>query len=155
MNLHERIIAYVEKHYPLSMTVLEGIVLSKGFTIEQFYSALEKVHRDKRIIQTQRGGEVWYSIYIAPEIKPQTHVEWITKNYPWPENFKMPFPEIDMDYLFLKTREDRDAYKAMLRGVSYIPKKTYEHTRRENPARNPEALTRAQRALLASTTAYL
>ncbi len=42
----------------------------------------------------------------------------------------MPFPEIDMSFLFLKTVEERDAFKAALRGVAYIPRKKHEYTRR-------------------------
>ena len=117
MKLSERIIAYVQNHYPLSMSALECIVLSKGFTLDDFYTALEVVHKDKRIVQSTRRGEVWYSP--APEptvVKTPTHVEWLTNNYPYPDNFEMPFPEIGMSFLFLRTKEERDAFKAEMSG---------------------------------------
>ena len=155
MELHERIIAYVEKHFPSSMSVLEGIVLSKGFTLEQFYAALEKVHRDKRIIQTQRAGQVWYEPYIAPEIKPQPHLDWCKANYPWPgkngvPEFIMPFPDWDLSWIFLSP-EELEEFKAALKGTTYTPKKKYEHTRRQDTVRAPQVLTSAQRALLAQS----
>jgi hypothetical protein len=117
MKLSERIIAYVQNHYPLSMSALECIVLSKGFTLDDFYTALEVVHKDKRIVQSTRRCEVWYSP--APEptvVKTPTHVEWLTNNYPYPDNFEMPFPEIGMSFLFLRTKEERDAFKAEMSG---------------------------------------
>jgi hypothetical protein len=130
MPLHERIIAYVSNHYPLSMSALEGIVLSKGFTIDDFYTALEKVHKDKRIVQSTRRDEVWYSP--APEptvVKTPTHVEWLTTHYPYPDNFEMPFPEINMSYLFLKTKEERDAFRAEMSGrPMYMVKSKYAKT---------------------------
>lgn len=122
MELLERIVAYVQKHYPTSMTVLEGIVLSKGFTQNDFYSALERVHKDKRIVQTQRGGEVYYSPHIPPPVvPPPTHLEWIKSNYPYPGRdgvpaFEMPFPEIDMSWIVMSPDEAKE-YKAAAKGV--------------------------------------
>ncbi len=125
MELPERIIAYVQKHYPLSMSALEGIVLSKGFTLDDLYTALEKVHKDKRIVQSTRREEVWYSPATEPTVvKTPTHVEWARNNYPpydpWCVDkhgeMIMPFPEIDMSYLFLKTKEERDAFRAEMSG---------------------------------------
>ncbi len=150
MELHERIIAYVERHFPCSMTVLEGIVLSKGFTLEQFYSALDKVHRDKSIVQTQRGGDVFYSIYIAPIAKPQPHLDWVKANYPDPKDFVMPFPDWDLSWIFLKP-EELEQYKADLKGTDYTPKKKYEYTRRQDTTRDIKTLTSAQRILLAQS----
>jgi len=141
MDLHERIIAYVEKHYPCSMTVLEGIVLSKGFTLEQFYAALEVVHKDKRIVQSVRRGEVHYSPYIAPPVvPPPSHTEWIKYNYPRPHQCShgvwyttcehcMPFPEISYAGLFLKTKEERDAFRAEMTGRPvYMLKSRHDRT---------------------------
>jgi len=152
MDLHERIITYVEKHFPCSMTVLEGIVLSKGFTLEQFYSALEKVHRDKRIVQSQRGGEVYYNIYIAPEVRPQPHLDWCKANYPYPKDFIMPFPEWDLSWIFLKP-EELEKYKADAKGTTYTPKKKHEYTRRKDTTRDIKTLTESQCALLAQSNA--
>lgn len=152
MELLERIVAYVQKHYPTSMTVLEGIVLSKGFTQDDFYSALERVHKDKRIVQTQRGGEVYYNPYIPPPVvPPPAHLEWIKSNYP-PMDSTNDGSGIEADYSFLfLSPEDLDKYKAEVKGVNYVPKKRYEKTKRTRDIpRDTEALTPTQRALLAA-----
>lgn len=84
MPLHERIIAYIERHHPLTLSVLEGIVVSKGFTLDEFESALERVHRDKRIVQRTSGDTILYSPYIEPPKKPDTFASWSAQNYPDP-----------------------------------------------------------------------
>jgi len=128
MELHERIIAYVEKHYPTSMNVLEGIVLSKGFTLNEFYAALEKVHKDKRIIQSNRRGDVWYEPYIEPEIVVQKHLVWLRTNYPPMDSTNDGSGiDIDLSWLFLRSREERDAYKAAASGRPvYMVKSKYD-----------------------------
>jgi hypothetical protein len=133
MELPERIIAYVQNHYPLSMSALEGIVLSKGFTLDDLYTALEKVHKDKRIVQSTRRGEVWYSPYIEPPTPPpQKHLEWIRTNYPpmTPDNDGSGI-EADFSYLFLSP-EELEKYKAEVRGVQYIPSKRYGSKRKQS-----------------------
>ena len=128
MELHERIIAYVEKHYPSSYTALEGIVLSKGFTLEAFYAALERVHQDKRVIQTTRRGEIYYSPYIPPvATPPPSHLTWLDANYPpmTPENDGSGI-DLDLSFLFIKTKKERDEFKALASGRPvYMSKKKY------------------------------
>jgi hypothetical protein len=117
------------------MSKLETKVLSNGFTLNDFYTALERVHKDKRIVQSTRRGEVWYSP--APEptvVKTPSHIEWHRNNYPeYPDYMKdengnliEPFPEIDMSYLFLKTKEERDAFKAKMSGRPMYTKNTWQ-----------------------------
>lgn len=154
MPLHERIIAYIERHHPLTLSVLEGIVVSKGFTLDEFESALERVHRDKRIVQSTKGGDVVYSPYIAPPVKPNTFASWSAQHYPRPgqngiPEFVMPFPEIDMSYIFM-TPEELDEYKAKLRGKVYVKKKRYERKTAQNVA---PKFTDVQIRLLSSYTA--
>jgi len=128
MSLHERIIAYVSNHYPLSMSALEGIVLSKGFTLDDLYTALERVHKDKRIVQSTRRGEVWYSPYIEPPTPPpQKHLEWIRANYPpmTPDNDGSGIDVGDLSWMFLRTKEERDAFRAEMSGRPVYVKNKY------------------------------
>jgi hypothetical protein len=138
MELHERIIAYVQKHHPLRLSSLEGVVLSKGFTITDLYTALEAVHRDKRITRKVQKGEIVYSPAVERTATVGSHVAWLTANYPRPHQCPhgvpyttcehcMPFPEITYAGLFLKTKEERDAYLAEAKGmpVHMVSKKRY------------------------------
>jgi hypothetical protein len=115
MELHERIIAYVQKHHPLRLSSLEGVVLSKGFTITDLYTALEAVHRDKRITRRVLKGEIVYSPAVEKTVTVGSHVAWLTANYPR-YDYEMPFPEISYAGLFLKTKEERDAFRAEMTG---------------------------------------
>lgn len=125
MELSERIIAYIEKHHPLALTTLEGVVVSKGFTLEELYAALTKVHKDKRVLQSTRGNEVYYTIAPVITKQPSSHLTWVTNNYPWPTNFEMPFPEIDMSHLFM-TREQALEYKAAAKNMpTFMYNKTH------------------------------
>jgi hypothetical protein len=126
MSLVERIIAYVQNHHPLSYTQLAGVVLAKGFTELELLQALDQVHKDKRITQTVRRGEISYSPYIAPPVvPPPAHLLWIESHYPpmTPENDGSGI-EADYSYLFL-TPEELEKHKAEVRGVEYIPSKRY------------------------------
>ena len=136
MELKDRLLTYIEKHFPISDEVLMRVANSKGFTQAEVYSALEAVGRDRRISTKTRKDAIWYDIYIEPEAKPTpTHVEWCRDNYPWPgkngiPEFVLPFPEIDLNHIFLKTKEERDAYKAAASGRPiHMLKKHYVNAR--------------------------
>ena len=127
MDLKERIIKYVLQHYPLSLTTLEGIVVSKGFTQSELYAALDEVHRDKRLQQTTKGGDVWYQPALAKVASPTPHLDWVNNNYMRPDHCEhgientscehcMPFPDMNFDHLRLKTHKERMAYKAAASG---------------------------------------
>ena len=131
MELSKRLLAYIEKHFPVSDETLMRIANSKGFTQSEVYSALEAVGRDRSITTKVRGSAIWYTMFIAPIAKPAL----VLPPYPWPgrdgiPEFVMPFPEIDMSHLFLKTREERDAYKAEASGRPlHMLKKHYVNAR--------------------------
>ena len=126
MELSKRLLAYIEKHFPVSDETLMRIANSKGFTQSEVYNALEVVGRDRSITTKVRGSAIWYTMFIAPIAKPAL----VLPPYPWPENFVMPFPEIDMSYIFLKTKEERDAYKAEASGRPlHMLKKHYVNAR--------------------------
>ena len=106
MELHERIIKYIEKHHPISYTSIVNVAVGKGFNEYQVLNALDKIgNKLKKIV---RKEEVWYDLIpTQTPIKTPTHISWLTKNYPRPNNFIMPFPEIDLSHLFLKTLDHK------------------------------------------------
>jgi hypothetical protein len=128
MELHERIIAYVQKHHPLRLSSLEGVVLSKGFTLTDLYTALEAVHRDSRITRKVQKGEIVYSPAVERTATVGSHIKWLENNYPR-YDYEMPFPEITYAGLFLKTKEERDAYKEAVTGRPRYTKKKWQHQR--------------------------
>jgi hypothetical protein len=142
------------------MATLVRIATAKGFTLDDFYTALEVVHKDKRITQTQRGGEVYYSPYIPPPVKPPpSHLGWIKKNYPQMDSTN-DGSGIEADYSWIVLKgEELDKYKAEAKGVTYVPKKRYDKKgdkkRTRNSKRDTPALTETQRALLATRTQYV
>jgi hypothetical protein len=124
-SLTTRITDYILKRTATTLTQLEGVVVSHGFTLDDLYTALEAVHRNKSIARTVRQGEVVY-MKKAPPKSPTDHLAWIRANYPWPDSFEMPFPEIDMSFLFLKNKEERDAFKAEMSGRPVYTKNTWQ-----------------------------
>lgn len=118
MTLVDRIIKYILKRETTTLMQLEGVVVSNGFTLDELFIALETVHKDKRIQYTANAsGEITYRPARARVSSTPTHVEWLRDNYPYPDNFILPFPEIDMSYMFLKTHDERMEYKAQAKGV--------------------------------------
>lgn len=151
-ELSERIIAYILAHHPITYERIEEVALGKGFTQLAVMGAMELVHRDKRVEQTTKGDTIQYRPYVAPP--PKEHFK---STIPYPvmdetNNADHPaFADLDYSYLFL-TPEELDKYKAELKGMTYIPKKRYEHTRRKDTTEHPQTLTSTQRALLAQST---
>lgn len=126
MELSERIIAYIEKHHPLALTTLEGVVVSKGFTLEELYAALTKVHKDKRVLQSTRGNEVYYTIAPVITKQPSSHLTFVRNNYPpmTPDNDGSSI-EADFSYLFL-TPEQLVEYKAAAKNMpTFMYNKTH------------------------------
>lgn len=131
-TLPDRIITYILKRDSVTLAHLETVSTDKGFTLPELYTALETVHRDRRITQTStQAGEVIYRPAIAKVSSPTPHLEWVRDNYPWPEDFVMPFPEIDMSWLVMSPDEAKE-YKAAAKGVpTYIYNKMNgKHPRR-------------------------
>lgn len=108
---------------------LEARAVKKGISMNTFEAAMVIVHRSKLIEQSVKYGVIQYKVAEKKVEKPFSAAEWVTENYPWPGKngipvFEMPFPEIDMSYLFL-TPEEMDKYRAEAAGRTYIPKKRY------------------------------
>lgn len=113
------------KKQPLTLEDLEARASKRGISLDELYAALEQVHRDKRIKRTVVGDTIKYT-YEEPKPKDYTpHLTWLREHYPpmTPENDGSGI-EADFSWLFLRTKEDRDAYKAAASGKPlYMVKK--------------------------------
>jgi len=120
MTLSNRIINYILKRDTTTLMQLEGVVLSKGFTLDDMFRALETVHRDKRIdYRANASGEITYRPAIAKTPKPNSHLAWLQDNYPRMDKTNDGSGiDIPMDHLFLKTKEERYRYS----NGSLVPK---------------------------------
>jgi hypothetical protein len=99
---------------------LEARALQMGIDMNTFQAAMVIVHRSKLIEQSVKYGVIQYKVAVAKPVQPPQGASWVTANYPWPENFEMPFPEIDMSHLFLKG-EELEKYKCEAKGRPYVP----------------------------------
>jgi hypothetical protein len=125
-SLTTRITDYILKRTATTLTQLEGVVVSHGFTLNDLYIALEAVHRNKAIARTVRGGEVVYTK--AVKRTPLDHHTWLRANYPPMDSTNDGSGiDIDMSWLFLRSREERDAYKAAASGRPVYTKSTWQH----------------------------
>lgn len=117
MDLKERITAYIIKTAPVTMDTVIDVATAKGFTESEVLATLEQVHKDKRITQTaSTDGVVTYKLTSVKE-RPDPQA-WLRANYPWPDkDWTPPFPEIDLGALFLRNKEERDAYTAAAKGL--------------------------------------
>jgi hypothetical protein len=115
----------------VTLTRLEHLANQRGVSLSDLYTALETIHRDKRIARKVLKGEVVYTPAPKPKL-PGSHLSWTDKHYPWPEKFVMPFPEIDVSFIFLKTKEERDAFKAEMSGRPVYTKSKYVTARKTN-----------------------
>lgn len=123
MTLTQRLTKYILSHPNVTLDGLVKIATSKGFTEGEVYAALDTVHRDKRITQSTKGGEVVYRPAVAKASSPTPHLDWLRHNYPYPDNFIMPFPEIDYSWIVMSPDEAKE-YKAAAKGMPlYMIKK--------------------------------
>lgn len=123
---------YIQASRGCSYSDIKIRAAERGIDHGALEDALRVLHRLPNIHRTVAGGDVQY-VWKEQTAKPTTsksHIDWVNKHYPWPDQFVMPFPEIDMSGMFLRTLEERQAYKAAVRGVAYIKTKRYEHSRR-------------------------
>lgn len=125
---------YIQASRGCSYTDIKNQAAMRGIDLDTLEQALLILHRQKTIHRTVAGCDVQY-LFRVPVAKPVTavsHVAWVAQHYPWPgrgdvPEFVMPFPEIKMDWLFLKTLEERQAYKEAAAG-RYVRPKRYEHS---------------------------
>ena len=117
MTLKDRVIRYILRRNTTTLLELEGVCVSKGFTIDELYATLDAVHSDKRIqYSANASGEITYRPAVTRTPSPATHLEWLRDHYPWPDQFVMPFPEVDYSFIVLSPEEMKE-YKADASGV--------------------------------------
>jgi hypothetical protein len=111
------IIDTILRHERMTLTELESRATKRGLSLSELYSALEVVHRDKRIVRSVKQGEIVYTKYTHKPAASLSHLTWVRTNYPLmtPDNDGSGI-EIELDWLFLKTKEERDAFKAEMTG---------------------------------------
>lgn len=137
--LQDRIVTYVVTvKRPVSLEKLLSVSTAKGFSEDEVLAALQGI--GKRLKSTVRQGEVYYSIPTAPKKRHDSHVDWLRDNYPRPSTFVMPFPEIDMSWMFLKSKDERDAFMAEMSGRPRYTK-TNGNPRRKDTKRNTRRST--------------
>ena len=118
MELKQRIIAYIIKNAPVTLDTIIEQATSKGYPEFEVLNTLEQVHKDKRIKQTTRGDTIVYALATHKEPKPQTHLQWLRDHYPQMDstNDGSGIDIGDLSWMFLKTKEERDAFRAEMSG---------------------------------------
>jgi hypothetical protein len=137
MELHTLIINRILLDEGVSLSELEAKAETKGVCLQDLYTALDKVHKDKRIKRTVKGGEIHYTVAPPPKT-PVDHFKWVRENYIRPHHCEhqmeytdcescKPFPHWDLSWMFLKTKEERDAFMVEMKGRQAVyNKKRYE-----------------------------
>lgn len=117
MELKQRIITYILKNAPVTYDTILEKATSKGYTKLEVLETLELVHKDKRIKQTTKGDTIVYQLATAKEPPSMSHLKWVRDNYPpmTPENDGSGI-DADFSYLFLRSKEERDAFMAEMSG---------------------------------------
>jgi hypothetical protein len=125
-SISNRITDYILNRTATTLSHLESVVVSAGYTVDELYNVLQEVHRNKAIARTVRGGEVVYTK--AVKRTPLDHHAWIRTHYPPMDSTNDGSGiDIDMSWLFLRSREERDAYKAAASGRPvYMVKSRYD-----------------------------
>jgi len=118
MTLSDRLIRYIQNHHPITLDRLISVAQSRGFTELEVLTALDTVHKDRRITVTNLKAGVTYRPTAPKAVKePGSHLTWLRNNYPaMDETNDGSGIDIDLSWMFLKTREERDAYKAAVSG---------------------------------------
>jgi hypothetical protein len=118
MDLNERIIKYIESHHPISYSKIVQVAAGKGFSETEVLQALDKVARNKSITTKVRKDEVWYDLITITPVTTPTYITYWRNNYPpmTPDNDGSGI-DIDLSWMFLKTKDERDEYKAAAKGV--------------------------------------
>ena len=126
MNLQDRIIAYVTASSGLvSLEKLVDKGQSAGFSEGEILATLSDI--GNKLKSTVRGNQVYYQIPPPPKKTATSHLTWIRHNYPpmTPENDGSGI-DLDLSWMFLKTKEERDEFKALASGRPvYMSKRVY------------------------------
>jgi DNA-binding transcriptional ArsR family regulator len=93
-----------------------------GVSLDLLDNALEKLQKRKKVKMRVKGDDILYKAKPRAKLKDPFAVStWLRDNYPYPgkngiPEFVMPFPEIDMSYIFL-TPDEMKQYKANAKGM--------------------------------------
>lgn len=124
----------------ISYSDLEQIAIKKNIDINIFDAAISHLHRFRKVTQKVKGEEIYYKFKPKPKKKnPFAAQDWLRDNYPRPTPCEakgchgickkcMPFPEIDLSYLFLTPSEMLE-FKAQMKGIpTYMMKRIHGKT---------------------------
>lgn len=124
-KIKSQIVKLISIDTTVTYNTLEQKAVAKGIDMNLFLQAVTLLHNDKRIKRNVKAGEI---VYEVAKTKPTalSHTQWIKSNYPpmTPDNDGSGI-EIDMSWLFLKTKEERDAFKAEMSGRPVYLKSKY------------------------------
>ena len=121
----------------LSYTTLLDRAGQLGIEQNIFDAAIERLQKTKRVTVKVKGDEIYYKALEKPKPKAfDSHLQWLKENYPYPTPCSatdchglcvacMPFPEIDMSYLFM-TPDEMKEYKAQMKGLPVHMLKHYK-----------------------------
>ena len=131
-ELQDRIVQYVTTVNSLvSLEKLLSVATAQGFSEGEVLAELGAI--DKKLKSVVRGEQVYYTV-LPPkkEPKPQTHLQWIRDNYPPMDstNDGSGIDIGDLSWMFLRTKEERDAFKAEMSGKPVYMKKKYAQKER-------------------------
>lgn len=127
---------YIQTSRGCSFTEIKTRATKHSIPPDVLEEALRVLHRVPNVHRTVAGGDVqyvWKEVVKKP-VTPVSHVEWLkgsndqgVPNYPpmTSENDGRGF-DIDLSWMFLRTLEERQAYKAAVRGVAYIKPQRHE-----------------------------
>lgn len=127
MTLALKIAKYILTEGGCSYADIQSRADAKGIPRRELESAMALIHRNKMIKTTNSGGDIHYAVApLAPKPSPFTRYE------PYPEFVRGVndaqheiFAGTDMSYLFMNY-EEAQAYKAQLKGKTYVPRRRYE-----------------------------
>lgn len=131
-QLSERIFEFIQESGSVTDDQIFARGQSKGLTVNAIELALHRLHKHPQVkTQQKQSDEGVFLVYSIKELRikkadPTSHITWINQNYPYKEpcgapgckewcDQCMPFPEIDMSYLFM-TRDEAKAFRIEQKG---------------------------------------
>lgn len=120
---------YIQTSRGCSFTEIKTRATKHSIPPDVLEEALRVLHRVPNVHRTVAGGDVqyvWKEVVKKP-VTPVSHVEWVRANYPpmTSENDGSGI-DIDLSWMFLRTLEERQAYKEAVAG-RYVAPQWYEH----------------------------
>lgn len=126
-----RIATFIIKQGGTTYRTIRESAFEKGIDMADLEEAFTLLHKNPMVHRTMVAGDVKYVIrpVVEKKVTPSTHLAWVREHYPpMTSDNNGSGIDLDLSWMFLKTAEERDAYKAAVRGVSYIKREVYEQT---------------------------